>query len=115
MENYERRTYNAIHKYKMEKLFWQAKKKDLEGEYIRVVRAMCEWDWNNREGVLVLSLDGNEYKFIRETATIQDVEYYIQHEYEEYKDYINKMISECEVNVRKCEGYLRKFEYIDGE
>ena len=115
MENYERRTYNAIHKYKMEKLFWQAEKKDLEGEYIRVVRAMCEWDWNNREGVLVLSLGGNEYKFIRETATIQDVEYYMQHEYEEYKDYINKMISECEVNVRKCEGYLRKFEYIDGE
>ena len=107
MENYER-TYNAIHKYKMEKLFWQAKMKDLEGEYIRVVRAMCEWDWNNREGVLILSLGGNEYKFIRETATIQEVENHMQHEYGEYKDYINEMIFECE-------GYLRELEYIDGE
>ena len=106
MENYER-TYNAIHKYKMEKLFWQAKMKDLEGEYIRVVRAMCEWDWNNREGVLVLSLGGNEYKFIRET-TIQEIENHMQYEYEEYKDYINEMIFECE-------SYLRKLEYIDGE
>ena len=107
MENYER-TYNAIHKYKMEKLFWQAKMKDLEGEYIRVVRDMCEWEWNNREGVLVLSLGGNEYKFISETATIQEVENHMQHEYEEYKYYINEMIFECE-------GYLRKLEYIDGE
>ena len=106
MENYER-TYNAIHKYKMEKLFWQAKMKDLEGEYIRVVRAICEWDWNNREGVLVLSLGGNEYKFIRE-PTIQEIENHMQYEYEEYKDYINEMIFECE-------SYLRKLEYIDGE
>ena len=107
MGNYER-TYNAIHKYKMGKLFWQAKMKDLEGEYIRVVRAMCEWDWNNREGVLVLSLGGNEYKFIHETATIQEIENHMQYEYEEYKDYINEKIFECE-------GYLRKLEYIDGE
>ena len=103
-----KRTYNAIHKYEMEKLFWQAKMKDLEGEYIRVVRDMCEWDWNNREGVLVLSLGGNEYKFIRETATIQEIENHMQYEYKEYKDYINEMIF-------KCEGYLRKLEYIDGE
>ena len=114
MGDYER-IYNAIHKHKMEKLFWQAKMKDLEGEYIRVVRAMCEWDWNNREGVLVLSLGGNEYKFIRETATIQEVENHMQYEYEEYKDYINEMIFECEVNIRKCEGYLRELEYIDCE
>ena len=107
MGNYER-TYNAIHKYKMEKLFCQAKMKDLEGEYIRVVRAMCEWDWNNREGILILSLGGNEYKCIRETATIQEVENHMQYEYEEYKDYINEMILECE-------GYLRKLEHIDGE
>ena len=107
MGNYER-TYNAIHQYKMGKLFWQAKMKDLEGEYIRVVRAMCEWDWNNREGVLVLSLGGNEYKFIRETATIQEVENHMQHEYGEYKDYINEMMFECE-------GYLRELKYIDGE
>ena len=107
MGNYER-TYNVIHKYKMGKLFWQAKMKDLEGEYIRVLRAMYEWDWNNREGVLVLSLGGNEYKFIRETATIQDVENYMQYEYEEYKDYINEMIL-------KCEGYLRKLKYRDGK
>ena len=107
MGNYER-TYNAIHKYKMEKLFWQAKMKDLEGEYIRVVLDMCEWEWNNREGVLVLSLGGNEYKFIRETATMQEIENHMQHEYGEYKDYINEMIFECE-------GYLRELEYIDGE
>ena len=107
MGNYER-TYNAIHKYKMGKLFWQAKMKDLEGEYIRVVRAMCEWEWNNCKGVLVLSLGGNEYKFTRETATMQEIENHMQYEYEEYKDYINGMISECE-------GYLRKLEYIDGE
>ena len=107
MGNYER-TYNAIHQYKMGKLFWQAKMKDLEGEYIRVVRAMCEWEWNNRKGVLVLSLGGNEYKFTRETATIQEIENHMQHEYGEYKDYINEMIFECE-------DYLRKLEYIDGE
>ena len=83
MGNYER-TYNAIHKYKMGKLFWQAKMKDLEGEYIRVVRAMCEWEWNNRKGVLVLSLGGNESR-----------------------NYINKMISECEISIREYEGYLR--------
>ena len=114
MGDYER-TYNAIHKYKMEKLFWQAKMKDLEGEYIRVARAMCEWEWNNREGVLILSLGGNEYKLVRETATIQEIENYMKYEYKESKNHINKMISECEVNVRKCEGYLRKLEYIDGE
>ena len=114
MGNYER-TYNAIHQYKMGKLFWQAKMKDLEGEYIRVVRAMCEWDWNNREGDLVLSLGGDEYKFIGEIATIQEIENYMEYEYEESKNHINKMISECQVNIRKCEGYLRKLEYIDGE
>ena len=107
MGNYER-TYNAIHKYKMKKLFWQAKLKDLEGEYIRVVRDMCEWEWNNREGVLVLSLGGNEYKFISETATMQEIENHMQHEYGEYKDYINEMILEYE-------GYLSELEYIDGE
>ena len=114
MGNYER-TYNAIHKYKMEKLFWQAKMKDLEGEYIRVVRAMCEWEWNNREGVLVLSLGGNEYKWIRETATMQEIENHMQHEYGEYKDYINEMIFECEISIGECEDYLRELEYIDGE
>ena len=107
MGNYER-TYNAIHKYKMGKLFWQAKMKDLEGEYLRVVRDMCEWEWNNRKGVLVLSLGGNEYKFNRETATMQEVENHMQHEYEKSKDYINKMISECEISIGECEGYLRK-------
>ena len=112
---YYERIYNAIHKYKMEKLFWQAKMKDLEGEYIRVVRAMCEWEWNNREGVLILSLGGNKYKLLRETATVQEIENYMKHEYEESKNYINKMVFECEVNIRKCEGYLRKLEYIDGE
>ena len=39
----------------------------------------------------------------------------MKYEYKESKNHINKMISECEVNVRKCEGYLRKLEYIDGE
>ena len=114
MGDYER-IYNAIHKHKMEKLFWQAKMKDLEGEYIKVARAMCEWEWNNREGVLILSLGGNKYKLVRETATMQEIENYMKYEYKESKNHINKMISECEVNVRKCEGYLRKLEYIDGE
>ena len=107
MGNYER-TYNAIHKYKMGKLFWQAKMKDLEGEYIRVVRDMCEREWNNRKGALVLSLGGNEYKFTNETATMQEVENHMQHEYEKSKDYINKMISECEISIGECEDYLRK-------
>lgn len=106
MGNYER-TYNAIHKCKMGKLFWQAKMKDLEGEYLRVVRAMCEWEWNNRKDVLILSLGGNEYKFTRETATMQEIENHMQHEYEESKDYINKMISECEISIREYEGSLR--------
>ena len=107
MGNYER-TYNAIHNYKMGKLFWQAKMKDLEGEYIRVVRAMCEWEWNNRKGTLVLSLGGNEYKFTCETSTMQEIENHMQHEYEKSKDYINKMISECEISIGECESYLRK-------
>ena len=77
MGDYER-IYNAIHKHKMEKLFWQAKMKDLEGEYLRVVRAMCEWEWNNRESVLILSLGGNEYKLVRETATMQEIENYMK-------------------------------------
>lgn len=106
MGNYER-TYNAIHKCKMGKLFWQAKMKDLEGEYIRVVRAMCEWEWNNRKGILVLSLGGNEYKFTRETATMQEIENHMQHEYGKSKDYINEMISECEISIGECVGYLR--------
>ena len=114
MGDYER-IYNAIHKHKMEKLFWQAKMKDLEGEYIKVARAMCEWEWNNREGVLILSLGGNEYKLVRETATMQEIENYMKCEYKESKNHINKTISECEVNVRKCEGYHRKLEYIDSE
>ena len=114
MGNYER-IYNAIHKYKMGKLFWQAKMKDLEGEYLRVVRAMCEWEWNNHEGVLVLPLGGNEYKFTNETATMQEIENHMQHEYEEYQDYINEMISECEINIRECEGYLCELRCIDGE
>ena len=106
MGNYEK-TYNAIHKYKMGKLFWQAKMKDLEGEYLRVVRAMCEREWNNRKGVLILSLGGNEYKFTRETATMQEIENHMQHEYEKSKDYINKMISECEISIGECESSLR--------
>ena len=76
MGNYER-TYNAIHKYKMGKLFWQAKMKDLEGEYIRVVRAMCEWEWNNRKGVLVLSLGGNEYNTNTKNLKIISTRWYL--------------------------------------
>ena len=107
MGNYER-TYNAIHNYKMGKLFWQAKMKDLEGEYLRVVRAMCEWEWNDRDGILVLELGGNKYKFACDTATTQEIENHMQHEYEKSKDYINKMISECEISIGECESYLRK-------
>lgn len=108
-------TYQAIHKYKMEKLFWKAKRHDLEAEYIRVARAICEWQWNDCDGVLVLELGGNKYKFTYDTATIEEIENHMQHEYEEYQDYINEMIGECEINIRECEGYLCELRCIDGE
>ena len=114
MGEYEK-TYLAIHKYKMEKLFWEAKRHELESEYIRVTRALCEWEWNDREGVLVLELGGNKYKFTCDTATTQEIENHMQHEYEEYKNYINEMISECEISISECEGYLCELSRIDGE
>lgn len=114
MGEYEK-TYLAIHKYKMEKLFWEAKRHELESEYIRVTRALCEWEWNDREGVLVLELGGNKYKFTCDTATTQEIENHMQHEYEEYKNYINEMIGECEISIGECEGYLCELSRIDGE
>ena len=46
---------------------------------------------------------------------MQEIENYMKYEYKESKDYINKMISECEANIDEYEGYLRELECIDGE
>ena len=92
------RDFNLIHKYEMDKFFWKAKLHDLDADYVRATRAVCEWAWNDCNGDLVFSLAGNEFKFTNKTS-IYKVEEFIMLEYRERKDYINTLLKYIELDL----------------
>lgn len=109
-----RKTYDAIHKYRMERLLWEAKIYELRAEYVNAQREILNWDYNGREGKLSFKMGGNDYAFLSDTS-VQEVKEFLEHEYSEYMDYIVDIINDCDIDIGECEGYLRELEYIDGE